>query len=77
MKIPIAERSYVFNYAKLADAMNSLQIENTSERIAENIGETKSGNGTITPLFNQNAEVFSPAIFTKKKRIRPKNYRKR
>ncbi|ONK21082.1 hypothetical protein BLX87_23510 [Bacillus sp. VT-16-64] len=65
LKIPIAERSYVFNYAKLADAMNSLQIENTSERIAENIGETKSGNGTITPLFNQNAEVFSPAIFTK------------
>lgn len=65
LKIPIAERSYVFNYAKLADAMASLQIENTSEPIAENIGETKSGNGTITPLFNQNAEVFSPAIFTK------------
>src|SRR5690625_5028687 len=52
LNIPIEERSYVFNYYKLADAMAALGIENTSEPIAENMGVNNEGNGALTPIYN-------------------------
>ena len=63
-EIPIAERSYVFNYYKLSDAMKNLGIPNTSEPIAEGIGITERGHGSITPLFDQDIDFSSPSLFT-------------
>ena len=63
-QIPISERSYVFNYYKLSDAMKTLGISNTSESISQGIGVTESGNGTITPLFDQNIDFASTTLFT-------------
>src|SRR5699024_12484705 len=37
LEVPIEERSYVFNYVMLADAMKHLNIDNTSESLAESI----------------------------------------
>lgn len=65
LKIPISERSYVYNYYKLSDTMKSLGIENTSEPIAANMGVNKNGNGTITPIFDESEEFSSNALFTK------------
>lgn len=63
-QIPISERSYVFNYYKLSDAMKTLGISNTSESISQGIGVTESGNGTITPLFDQSIDFASTTLFT-------------
>ena len=63
-QIPISERSYVFNYYKLSDVMKTLGISNTSESISQGIGVTESGNGTITPLFDQNIDFASTTLFT-------------
>lgn len=65
VEIPIAERSYVFNYADLANAMKQLNIENRSEPIAEQIGERTSGTGAITPLFHEEANLVGSSLFTK------------
>lgn len=65
LKIPIPERSYVYNYYKLSDAMKSLGIENNSEPIAANMGVTKNGEGAITPIFSGSEELSSNTLFTK------------
>ena len=49
--IPISERSYVYEYPKLSELMKFQNIANTSESLAENLGERESGNGTVTDLF--------------------------
>ena len=53
MKIPIAERSYVYNYQKLSEAMEYLEIENTSEFISANIGTNTQGRGAITSISDR------------------------
>src|SRR5699024_3160473 len=64
LSIPVEERPYVFNYYKLADAMEELEIENTSEPIAEHIGINKKGKGTIVSLFDNEKIQASNTIFT-------------
>lgn len=61
--IPVTERRYVFNYYKLADAMEQLNIENDSEYIADHMGEVDRGNGAVTPLFTDEFHR-GPIIFT-------------
>lgn len=63
LTIPIEERSYVFNYYKLADAMEALGIPNTSEPIAPNIGINNGGNGTIISFFEEDVN-HDKTIFT-------------
>src|SRR5699024_8078136 len=50
-KIPVEERSYVYNYAKLADKMNELGIENDSENLSETMELHTGGNGAVTPIY--------------------------
>src|SRR5699024_11362381 len=50
--IPVEERSYVFNYALLANEMVQQNIENNTEPISENIGINKAGNGKIMHMFS-------------------------
>jgi len=52
LQIPASERSYVYNYHRLSDAMKTVGIENTSPFISSEIAVTESGNGSVTPLFN-------------------------
>lgn len=63
-QIPISERSYVFNYYKLSDAMKALGIRNTSEAIAQGIGDTEHGNGAIVPLLDQTVDFSNSTLFT-------------
>ena len=63
LAIPITERSYVYAYAKLAEAMEKLSIENTSEPLAKNMGETIHGSGTVTALFDAST-IEKEIIFT-------------
>lgn len=53
LHIPVEERSYVFNYHVLVQAMEVLGIKNTSEPLSQHIGVNKNGNGTITDVFNK------------------------
>lgn len=64
LTIPIEERSYVFNYYKLANAMEALDIPNTSDPIAANIGINSNGNGTIISFFDKAAVAEENTIFT-------------
>lgn len=66
LKVPIEERSYVFNYYKLADVMNQLDIKNTSEPLTENMGVNENGTGTITPIFTNGERDDSSDEFTEK-----------
>lgn len=66
LKVPIEERSYVFNYYKLADAMDQLDIKNTSEPLTENMGVNENGTGTITPIFTYGERDDSSDEFTEK-----------
>jgi len=50
-KVPITERSYVYNYWELAEAMEQVELDNTSEFITEHMGENESGNGNNINLF--------------------------
>lgn len=50
LEIPVRERSYVSNYGKLADAMETLGLEDTSEELAQVMGENTSGAGTVTEV---------------------------
>ncbi|MBD3107399.1 hypothetical protein IEO70_03395 [Bacillus sp. AGMB 02131] len=52
LQIPASERSYVYNYHRLSDAMKTVGIENTSPFISSEMAVTENGNGTVTPLFN-------------------------
>ncbi|MSS42556.1 terpene cyclase/mutase family protein [Anaerosalibacter bizertensis] len=73
LKIPISERSYVYNYYKLSDAMESLKIDNTSEPIAANIGVNEKGNGAITPIFDGSEALSSGVLFTEEDVNKVKN----
>jgi len=53
LNIPIEERSYVYNYSKLAKVMDELDVENTSEFIVEHMDVHKEGEGFVTPLFHR------------------------
>ncbi|WP_148315495.1 prenyltransferase/squalene oxidase repeat-containing protein [Clostridium culturomicium] len=53
--IPITERCYVKNYSKLADAMENLGIENTSEYLSANMNENISMNGTVIDIIGVDA----------------------
>jgi len=50
-QIPVEERSYVYNYTKLADKMNELEVENESENLSEAMELHTDGNGAITPIY--------------------------
>lgn len=58
LKIPVAERSYVYHYYRLADAMKTLGIENTSEPLSEAMGQNMGGNGFVFDIKNS-SEVSS------------------
>ncbi len=51
LEIPLQERSYVYDYYKLADALQNFNIQNTSESIADKMNQTDK-NGTITDIFS-------------------------
>lgn len=65
IRVPIEERSYVFNYYKLADVMEELGIKNTSEPLAEHMGSNKEGKGTIISMFDTGAMNDFDGVFTK------------
>src|SRR5699024_9397756 len=50
-QIPVEERSYVYNYTKLADKMNELEDENESENLRKAMEHHTDGNGAITPIY--------------------------
>ena len=62
LNVPVTERQYVRNYNKLSEILDKLGIENKSESISENIGEYKSGNGTITGIADM-IEIPSNIVF--------------
>lgn len=64
LQIPVSERLYVYNYKKLANAMKDLEISNTSEAMTEHIGEFESGDGVITPIFNNEVPEQKDMKFT-------------
>lgn len=64
LEIPIEERSYVYNYYQLAEAMDNLGIDNTSEPLAENMGINNDGKGTIISLINEEKTIATDAKFT-------------
>lgn len=64
VSIPIEERSYVFNYYKLAAAMEELSIENNSEPMTRHIGINKNGNGNIISIFKQGDVERSTDLFS-------------
>lgn len=64
LTIPIEERSYVFNYYKLSDAMKSLKIKNTSEPYASNIGVNENGKGTIISFFEHSNTEETKDVFS-------------
>lgn len=53
--IPVTERCYVKNYSKLADAMENLGIENTSEYLSANMNENTAMNGTVIDIIGADA----------------------
>ena len=65
LEVPIEERSYVFNYVMLADAMKQLNIENTSEFLAEYMGQNGNGKGHQFALFDQTETQAKVEAFTK------------
>lgn len=65
LEIPVEERSYVYNYVRLADAMEKIGIKNTSELFTEHVGVNRDGNGTITPLFGKQTYKRANELFTK------------
>src|SRR5690625_3319380 len=64
LAIPIAERSYVFNYYQLADAMETIGMDNTSDPIAEQMGVHQEGKGTILLLDKHEESKQSKTTFT-------------
>lgn len=63
-KVPVTERSYVVNYAKLADAMKEEGIDNTSAYLAESMGQHDDGKGSHPALFadetDDEGDTFTP-----------------
>src|SRR5699024_8763639 len=49
--VPITERSYVYNYAKLSTAMEEAAMENTATPLARQIGQQHGGEGCSATLF--------------------------
>ncbi len=68
--VPISERSYVYNYSNLADAMETLKIDNSSEYLAEHIGENDKGNGNNIALFTKTDSASSDEAFTKEDKVK-------
>ena len=50
-EVPVQERSYVWNYAYLSDAMETLGMENDSPYLADAKGAYTEGNGTMTDVL--------------------------
>lgn len=65
-KVPVTERSYVVNYAKLADAMDEEGIDNTSTYLADEMGENDDGKGANPPLLTEETDDVTDETFTKK-----------
>lgn len=61
-KLPVEERSYVYNYAKLADKMNELKMENDSDSFRDAMELHKSGNGAITPMYTNSLAKESTEV---------------
>ncbi len=63
-KVPVEERSYIFNYDKLADLMERAEIENDSEFLAAAMEQNTGGNGAVTSLFGQEVSMSANIQFT-------------
>ena len=50
-EVPVQERSYVWNYAYLSDAMETLGMENDSPYLADAKGAYTEGDGTMTDVL--------------------------
>src|SRR5699024_8420845 len=59
-----AERSYVYNYAKLSNAMEEADMENTSRPIAEQMGQNDGGEGYNPSLFEKAENETEDLAFT-------------
>lgn len=70
LEVPIVERSYVYNYARLANAMEYVKLENTSEFIAAHMGENEHGNGNNMALFQQTEMQSLDQPFTNEDKLR-------
>ncbi|HLR04026.1 MAG TPA: prenyltransferase/squalene oxidase repeat-containing protein [Virgibacillus sp.] len=62
--VPITERSYVYNYAKLSNAMEEAGMENTSRPIAEQMGQNDGGEGYNPTLFEKAENETEDLAFT-------------
>ena len=66
LNIPIEERSYVSNYALLADELKKQNIVNESEHLSKHMGINKSGNGYVIQLLDENNETLETTHFSEK-----------
>lgn len=53
LQIPVEERPYVSNYDVLADAMEILEMDNTSEPLSEHMEQKKDGEGMMVNILHQ------------------------
>lgn len=51
--IPVAERSYVFNFNELAKLLKAKGLQYSTDKFTTGYNVHTSGNGTITPIFGQ------------------------
>lgn len=65
-EVPVEERSYIFNYVKLADFMERAGMENDSEFLAASMEQNTGGNGAVTSLFGQDVSMSANITFTDK-----------
>lgn len=63
-EVPVEERSYIFNYVKLADLMEDAGMENDSEFLAASMEQNTGGNGAVTSLFGQDVSMSANITFT-------------
>lgn len=65
LEIPVTERSYVTQYAKLAAYMEKLGLENDSEFLSEYMNENENGCGAVTDIRSME-QVSTGILFNEK-----------
>ncbi|MCH1981944.1 terpene cyclase/mutase family protein [Ruminococcus sp. OA3] len=64
LEVPVEERSYIYNYHKLADLMKTADLPNDSEYLAAAMEQNTGGNGTVISLFGQDVSMTANITFT-------------
>lgn len=64
LAVPVEERSYVYEYADLAEQMKEAGLANDSEYLAASMEQNTKGNGTITSLFGKEIDMSADIEFS-------------